>query len=209
MKNYLPVIRDFSIAVIIAIFTAEKIVILNIIYQTTIISLIAVIIFLILRVINKHSGKLEILSIIYSQSIILPILKGISNGKIKDVYKLYIVLPDSLKSLQNISSIISTFEIYKTDKIEDRNVWINITELPKIGKVFIDTPSIWINGFKFYNLEKELNHESLQKVMQKMNKDIKLYCKKKTRDGNIKAQVQFITADEFYKFFTEQTNSKE
>jgi hypothetical protein len=209
MNNVLSLIKDIVISAIIAVFTSGLFKVSNTIYQSVIAVLILIIIFLILRGIDKMAKRLEIISILYVENLILPVMQALYDGndlKIDDTrfkkVKLFIILPESIKDLSDFRMLMS-----KLDKIEItvpiKDATIRYMSGKRIGQNLhlFDTPMAWLTSLNYLKGAKGMSEKKISQLLKKMTDDIKTYTKKISKNNPSFENLKFISFTEFEQYY--------
>jgi hypothetical protein len=210
MNNILSIIKDIVIAAVIAVFTSGLFKVANIVYQSIITILILVIIFLILRGIDKKAKRLEIMSILYVENLVLPLMRSIYEVKDKikvksmqiDKIKVFIVLPEKVDDIRNF-----TFLMNRLDTIEfmlpknESGVRSIKGKVVDQNLLLFDTPSGWHDSLFHLSKVKGMSEKKIFQILRKMTDDIKKYTKKVTKNQPYYRNLEFISYSEFDKHY--------
>ncbi len=210
MNNILAIIKDVIIAAVIAVLTSGLFKASNIIYQSIITVLVLVIIFLILRRIDKKAKQLEILSVLYVESLIVPLIEALNkrDNSTESTYgisniKIFIVLPESYDDILDFR-----FSFKKLDTIElkfssntNRILSVKGKKLDNTLLLF-DTPSLWFKSLEHLKNVKGMRKKKISRLLKKMGDDIKSYTKDVTKRINADNSVNFISLREFTHFYS-------
>jgi len=209
MNNITSFIKDIIISAIIAVFTSGLFNVSNTIYQSVIAVLILIIIFLILRGINKMAKRLEIISILYVENLILPFIQSIYDGKdlkIKDTnikkVKLFIILPENIKDLYHFNTLMSRLDtIEMAVPIKDSTIRSMKGKLIDQNLILFDTPMSWLTSLNYLKGAKGMSEKKITQLLRKMTDDIKVYTKKMTKNDAFVQNLKFISFAEFEQFY--------
>ena len=209
MSNILSIIKDIVISAIIAILTSGFFGVSNVIYQSIITVLILVIIFLILRGIDKKAKRLEILSILYVEQLIVPLMKSISNHKNLDFkgakfekVKVFVVLPQSLKELNEIRDILVKLDHFEIKpSYTNRNIFVYGKQVGDNQLLLFDTPMTWIASFDYLIQIKGFNDKKISQLLGKMTEDIKTYVNKTYKKAEFQTNLMFISLSDFNSYY--------
>lgn len=203
--NTLSIIKDIIISAVIAVLTSGLFEVSNIIYQSIITVLILIIIFLILRGIDKKAKRMEILSILYVEQFLVPFMNAVTNldniegNRTFSKVKVFIILPVQLDDIWNIKKNIKDL-----DRFDISNPNNPIRSFYAGGKVIghdqlsiFDTPMTWLAGLQHLNKIKAMSDKKLSELLFKMNSDIKLYIKKNHKDNEAFKDLNFISFTDF------------
>ena len=210
MSNFFSVLKDFIISALIALLTANLLNLSNLIYQIIISILLLIIIFLLLRRFDKLAKRIEILSIIYCENFVRPLLdsfliddnRNIDGTEIKK-FKLMIIIP---KSPEEIATIVNKLRMMKRftlvkDGSESRSFSVFGRFIEEDFLLIFDTPSLWLSGLNFLTLEKKLKKKDVSRLSEKLNDDIRSYTKKYILTKENENHLKFIFLDEFQGFY--------
>ena len=210
MSNFFSITKDFIISAIIALLTADLFKLSNLVYQIIISTLLLIIIFLLLRRFDKLAKRIEILSIVYCENFIRPLLdsfrieenKRINGADVKK-FKLIIIIPRSLEEIDLIKN-----ELIKMKRFSLKKEHPESRSFSVFGKFFeddfliiFDTPTLWLSGLNFVTLEKNLSKRDVSKLSEKLNEDIQDYTKKYITSEENENQLKFIFLDEFLGYY--------
>jgi|SRR5690606_27798552 len=210
MSNILSIIKDIVISAIIAVLTSGFFGVSNVIYQSIITVLILVIIFLILRGIDKKAKQLEILSILYVEQFIAPLMKSISNHEnlyLKGVrfekVKVFVVLPQSLKELNEIREMLMKLDHFemKPSHTSNRNIFVYGKQVGNNQLMFFDTPIAWIASLGHLIQTKGFNDKKISQLLGKMTEDIKTYVNKTYKNPEYQNNLKFISLSDFNDYY--------
>jgi|SRR5690606_24037124 len=210
MSNILSIIKDIVISAIIAILTSGFFGVSNVIYQSIITVLILVIIFLILRGIDKKAKRLEILSILYVEQFIVPLMKSISNHKNLDFkgvrfekIKVLVVLPQSLKELSEIRDKLMNLDHLqiKRSHTSNRNIFVYGKQVGDNQIILFDTPMAWIASLDYLIQVKGFNDKKISQLLRKMTEDIKTYVNKTYKKAEFQTNLMFISLSDFNSYY--------
>lgn len=210
MSNVLSIAKDVIISAIIAVLTSGLFEVSNIIYQSIITVLILIIIFLILRGIDKLAKRLEILSILYVEHLIIPLQNIIAknggvklHGKLIENVKVFIVLPEELAEVIEIKKQLNSLEKFSLGQSEITNRALLVTgKLINNEQLLIfDTPVTWTAGLGNLNKAKGMSTKKFSKLIIKMTRDIKSYIEKLPENTLDERNLNFISLREFQNFF--------
>jgi hypothetical protein len=205
MNSLFPVIKDFVISAIIALLTANLFSLSNLVYQIIISILILLLIFFILRGLDKMAKRMEILSILYCEVFIKRVLESFDanigtelNHTIVNKIKLFIILPKNKDELHSIGERIKQLDRFTLKNTNTRSWFVN-GKLLGDNLIVFDTPSSWIAGINTLIESEKIKPKNVARLLNKMNEGIKLYAKKNMVYENRK--LNFIEISEFETYF--------
>jgi len=209
MNNITSLIKDIVISAIIAVFTSGLFKVSNTIYQSVIAVLILIIIFLILRGIDKKAKRLEIISILYVENLVLPVMQALYNGnnlKIKDTnykkVKLFIILPENINDLSDFRRLMSKLDnIEITVPIKDASIRYMSGKLIGENLHLFDTPMAWLTSLNYLRGAKGMSEKKITQLLRKMTDDIKAYTKKMSKNNPSFENLKFISFSEFEEYY--------
>lgn len=208
MNKLISIGKDFSISAIIAVLTANLISLPNVVYQIVIGLLILIILFLILRGLDRLSRRLEILSILYCENLIVPLVKATQTNqpiKLDDTLtvskvKLFVVLPENQEDIYEIQQNLKQLKTYTIQiPSRSRGLFINGKVMGDQLLVF-DTPLMWHMGIENLVTSKKLTRKQIRSLLIKMGQDIRKYLEKSVLEA-YRSSVEFITMQQFNKYF--------
>ncbi len=210
MNNLLSIIKDIVISGVIAILTSGLFEVSNTIYQSIITVLILVIIFLILRGIEKMSKKLEILSILYVEQFLLPFLKSldVSQGltvretRIEKV-KVCIILPQNMDEIEQIRETLRTLDMIQIplSQTSSRNLATYGKFIGRNQLILFDTPASWMASLNYLKEAKGMDERKISQLLVKMDADIQSYASKVTEDLGLPVNLNFIHLSDFENYY--------
>ncbi|WP_299554183.1 hypothetical protein [Seonamhaeicola sp.] len=199
--NTLSIIKDIIISAVIAVLTSGFFEVSNIIYQSIITVLILIIIFLILRGIDKKAKRMEILSILYAEQFLIPFMKAVNDtenirGATKfNKVKVFIILPESITELGDIKQLIMKLDRFNISNPNNktRDFYASGQVIGQDQLSIFDTPMTWVAGLEHLNKVKAMSDRKLSQLLTKMANDIKAYVKKLDKDTDIFKNLSFIS----------------
>lgn len=207
--NTLSIIKDVIISAVIAVLTSGLFEVSNIVYQSIITVLILIIIFLILRGIDKKAKRMEILSILYVEQFLIPFInavndpKNIQGGTKYEKVKVFIILPESIPDLGNIKKTIlelDRFDIINPDNTA-RAFYGGGRTIGHGQLAIFDTPMTWVAGLDHLSQVKAMSDKKLSQLLIKMTNDIKGYVKKVDKDADTFKNLSFISFADFRRHY--------
>lgn len=207
MSKLVSVFKDFSISAVIAVLTANLIALPNLLYQIIITFLILALIFFILRSLDKHAKRMEILSILYCENLVLPLVKSANQNlsvlnedfNIAKI-KLYIVLPSLREDIERINTELHQLNRYTLAMPKQTRNWYVHGKLLDQTLLVFDTPLPWALGIGYLTDTKKIKPRQVQRILEKMSNDVKTYVEKNLTKEQL-AQVAFIKVNQFEVFF--------
>lgn len=207
MSKLVSIFKDFCISAVIAVLTANLIALPNLLYQIIITFLILALIFFILRSIDKHAKRMEILSILYCENLVLPLVKsGNENpGRVCDdcnisKIKLYIILPSVREDIEVINNELKQLNRYTLAMPGlTRNWYVQGKVLDQTLLVF-NTPLTWALGIGYLSDTKKIKPKQVHRILDTMSKDVKSYVEKNLTKEQL-TRVEFMTVHQFEMFF--------
>ncbi|WP_100614064.1 STING domain-containing protein [Confluentibacter citreus] len=210
MSNILSIIKDIIISAIIAILTSGFFGVSNMIYQSIITILILVIIFLILRGIDKKAKRLEILSILYVEQFIAPLMDSIhSNQNLNlggvsfDKVKILVVLPQSLAELNETRDNLAKLERFEIELSNsgNRKIFAQGKQIGKNQLILFDTPVSWIASLSYLTKAEGFSEKKVSQLLHIMTEDIKSYVNKAYKQSQFKGHLMFIPFSDFQSYY--------
>ncbi|MCB0462051.1 MAG: hypothetical protein R2816_05065 [Flavobacteriaceae bacterium] len=209
MNNITSLIKDIVISAIIAVFTSGLFKVSNTIYQSVIAVLILIIIFLILRGIDKMAKRMEIISILYVENLILPFIQSVYDGenlKLKDTnikkVKLFIILPESINDLYQFKTVMSCLDTIEiVVPIKDATIRSMRGKLIDQNLMLFDSPMSWLTSLNYLRGAKGMSDKKITQLLRKMTDDIKVYTKKMTKKSSSFENIKFISFAEFEQYY--------
>lgn len=208
MSKAIPIFKDFFISAIIAVLTANLFELPNLIFQVVITLLVLIILFLILRGLDKLARRLEILSVLYCENFIVPFLKTISdNNSLQDEdnldiskIKIFVIQPSAQEDILKIQEQLHQLQRYSfKSKHTARGFYVQGKPVEQNLVVF-DTPLAWHLGIENLIISKKLKPKQIKVLLEKMSADIKKYSKKQLPEEH-QQRLEFIDISQFNKFF--------
>ncbi|WP_406683627.1 hypothetical protein N1F78_13175 [Seonamhaeicola sp. MEBiC1930] len=204
--NTLSIIKDVVISAVIAILTSGLFQVSNVIYQSIITVLILIIIFLILRGIDKKAKRMEILSILYVEQFLVQFMKSIqnpenidgSNFKFNKV-KVFIILPERIEDIpeiRNLTSKLKGFTINSPNKSR-RSFYASGKIIGENQLSIFDTPMTWFAGLEHLSKTKSMSKKKVSQLLIKMTNDIKAYVKKLDEESKTLKNLNFISFTDY------------
>lgn len=210
MNNILSLIKDLVISIIIAVLTSGLFEASNVVYQSTITILILLIIFLILRGIDRKAKRLEILSILYVENLLLPLMRAINDAKELNMgtvnirkIKVFIILPEGMEDLNNFRHLLSRLDtIEMTVPLPDMTIRSMSGKIMDQNLLLFDTPMTWLASLKYLNRVKGMSQKKISQLLRKMTDDIRAYTNKMAKRDESVQNLTFISFAEFEKYYT-------
>lgn len=208
MNKLVSIFKDFSISAVIAVLTANLITLPNLVYQIVITILILALIFFILRSLDKLAKRLEILSVLYCENLVLPFLKAMHHqqptsidGKPIAKVKLYIILPNTREDIAIIENQIKQLERFTIATEASSRSWYLKGSILNQRLMLFDTPLPWALGIGHLIDSNKLKPKQIKQLLEKMSTDVKAYAQKNIPNEQ-KELIAFIDVKQFNLFFT-------
>lgn len=206
MLKLFPLFKDLTISAIIAVLTANLISLPNLVYQIAIGFLILLLIFFILRGLDKRAKRLEILSVLYSEGFVRPFLNSLGNqngakfhGASIPKVVLYILLPRTAEELRKVRDTLRILERFTLAGEGNRPWHVSGTLTNGTLRVF-DSPVVWITAIELLIETGKLKPVYVNGLLEKMNEDIRLYIRKNLELPA--GKLEFVGMGEFDRYFS-------
>lgn len=205
MLKLFPLFKDLTISAIIAVLTANLISLPNLIYQIAIGFLLLLLIFFILRGLEKRAKRLEILSVMYVEIFVRPFIQASDRQTVPEIQGspihktvLYILLPRTAEDLQKVRDTLRPLERF-TLPGEGPRPW-QVRGILTNGTLRIfDTPLAWITAVGLLIESGKLKPAYVNGLLEKMNEDIRFYVQKNLE---LPARnLEFVSMREMDRFF--------
>ena len=153
--------------------------------------------------------RLEIISILYVENLILPVMQALYDGndlKIKDTnykkVKLFIILPEHIRDLSDFRMLMSNLDNIEIS-VPIKDASIRYMSGKRIGQNLhlFDTPMAWLTSLNYLKVSKGMSEKKITQLLRKMTDDIKDYTKKLSKNNPSFENLKFISFSEFEEFY--------